>query len=151
MQRPSSIAFSRLLLALVAAATLAGATGTAVLADSSASTLPPDWHIHDGQTQLGSQHKGVGFFPTILGISTSVYLQDPARCPNATDKAFLPSWGQTQGDLLRAGVCFTSTTVIDIRTVQAGVAGPAGWKTLGFTDGTTPGGPWVTYYLVTTL
>src|SRR5919106_6930858 len=50
-----------------------GAAGTA-LATSSASELPPNWHIHDGQIALGPQHKGIGFFPTILGVSTATYL-----------------------------------------------------------------------------
>jgi len=85
------------------------AFGATALAANEASVLPPNWHIHDGQTALGSQHKGIGFFPTILGISAAQYLQDPARCPNATDKAFLPSFGQSEGASLRAGECQTST------------------------------------------
>jgi hypothetical protein len=116
-------------------------------ADSSAATLPPNWHVHDGRTALGPQHKGVGFFPRILGLSTAQYLQDPARCPNATDKAFLPSAGESQAPLLRAGVCMTSTQVIHLRTVPLGTAGPDGWGSL--TTSTEPG--WVTYYLVTSV
>jgi hypothetical protein len=73
------------------------AFGATAMAANEASVLPPNWDIHDGQTALGSQHKGIGFFPTILGISVAQYLEDPARCPNATDKAFLPSFGQRQG------------------------------------------------------
>ena len=107
--------------------------------------LPPNWHIHDGQTSLGPQHKGVGFFPTILGISRAEYLLDPARCPNATDKAFLPSFGNSQSDILRAGICITDTAVIHVRTVPVGTAGPDGWSSL--TTASEPG--WVTYYLVT--
>src|SRR5436305_15337324 len=87
------------------------------MAASSASVLPPEWHIHDGQTTLGPQHKGIGFFPTILGESTAQYLLDPAACPNATDKAFLPSAGSSSSDVLRAGVCQTSSVVIHLRTV----------------------------------
>ena len=64
-------------LAALAAFTLGPVTA---MADSSASVLPPQWHIHDGQLGLGSQHKGIGFFPTILGISTATYLEDPATC-----------------------------------------------------------------------
>ena len=116
-------------------------------ADSSAATLPPNWHVHDGRTSLGPQHKGVGFFPTILGISKARYLEDPAQCPNATDKAFLPSAGDSQAPLLRAGVCTTSTDVIHLRTVPAGTAGPDGWSSL--TTLSEPG--WVTYYLVTSV
>jgi hypothetical protein len=130
-------------LALVAVA----AFGPVVaLADSSASELPPTWHVHDGQTALGSQHKGIGFFPTILGITDAgTYLQDPAECPNATDKAFLPSFGSAQSPLLRDGVCMTEAYVIQVRTVPDGVSGPDGWASL--TVASEPG--WRTYYQVT--
>jgi hypothetical protein len=139
-------AVRRTLVAGIGAAAILGSLGSVALADSSASTLPPEWHIHDGQTGLGPQHKGVGFFPTILGISTSTYLTDPASCPNATDKAFLPSAGDRSSEILRAGVCFTSTKVIQLRTVPLGVSGPEGWSSLSGTDG----GGYVTYYQVTT-
>jgi len=124
---------------------LLGASATAVLGLAGASQLPPSWHVHDGQPALGSQHKGIGFFPTILGESVSTYQQDPARCPNATDKAFLPSAGHAGSPLLRAGVCMTSTEIIHLRTVPVGTAGPDGWASL--TTATEPG--WVTYYRVT--
>jgi len=131
---------------LVTALSLGGGfIGSAAFAGSSASDLPPNWHVHDGQTLLGSQHKGTGFFPIILGISRSVYLLDPARCPNATDKAFLPSSSENQADLLRAGVCFTETSVIHLRTVPVGTDGPDGWASL--TAASEPG--WITYYSVT--
>lgn len=135
----------RALLTGIAGMVILAAQGSAVLADSSASTLPPQWHVHDGQTTLGPQHKGIGFFPRILGISSSQYLLDPARCPDATDKAFLPSAGQSSSEVLRAGVCFTSAAVIQLRTVPLGVSGPDGWASLVGTDG----GGYVTYYQVT--
>jgi hypothetical protein len=119
--------------------------GASALADSSASVLPPEWHVHDGQLVLGPQHKGIGFFPTILGLSKADYLLDPAKCPNATDKAFLPSFGEAQGPILRAGACFTTTQVIQMRTVPLGTAGPDGWPSV--TSASEPG--WVTYYMVT--
>ena len=128
------------------ACAVVGGYGATVHGASADTPLPPNWHVHDGQTALGPPHKGIGFFPRILGITTSQYLQDPARCPNATDKAFLPSSGEAQSDLLRAGICVTSTDVIHLRTVLVGTAGPDGWSSL-----TTPSEPgWVTYYLVTT-
>jgi hypothetical protein len=78
----------------VVAVALVAMSGQGVaLADSSAAQLPPNWHIHDGGS--GPQHKAISFFPTILGISVDTYLQDPARCPNATDKVFLPSEGKS--------------------------------------------------------
>lgn len=136
---------NRWIVVLAIAAAVLGGSAAAVRADSSAAVLPPSWHIHDGQAALGPQHKPVGFFPALLGISLEQYLQDPARCPNATDKAFLPSSGSAQSDLLRAGVCFTSTQVIHLRTVPLGTSGPDGWQAR--TAPTEPG--WVTYYMVT--
>lgn len=138
---------SWLLPIFAAAILLLTAFGASVAAADGASVLPPNWHIHDGQTALGSQHKGIGFFPTILGISAAQYLQDPARCPNATDKAFLPSFGSSQGAVLRAGECRTTTVVIHLRTVPVGTDGPEGW--LSLTSASEPG--FVTYYMVTPL
>ena len=132
----------KLLVSLGLAAGILGA-GSAIAA--AGASLPPNWHIHDGQTSLGGQHKGIGFFPRILGLTTTQYAVDPARCPDATDKAFLPSWGESQADLLRAGACFTDTATIHVRTVPAGTSGPDGWASL--TTVAEPG--WVTYYLVT--
>jgi hypothetical protein len=134
----------KMLIALGLAAVFV-AFGSAGALASAVATLPPNWHVHDGQAALGSQHKGIGFFPTILGITTTRYLEDPARCPNATDKAFLPSAGDAESDLLRAGVCFTDTATIHLRTLPVGTSGPEGWASL--TAASEPG--WVTYYQVT--
>ncbi len=124
-------------------AALAG-YGSIAYADSSASELPPNWHVHDGQTTLGPQHKPVSFFPAILGQSLTDYLADPARCPDATDKSLLPSASESQSDLLRAGVCMTSTTIIQLLTVPIGTSGPEGWQTrIG------PEAGYVTYYSLT--
>jgi hypothetical protein len=128
----------------VAGVALAAMSGQGVaLADSSAAELPPTWHIHNGGS--GPQEKPISFFPTILGISTEAYLQDPARCPNAADKAFLPSEGKSNSDILRAGTCQTSAMVIHLRTVPVGTSGPEGWQSL--TTLTEPG--FITYYKVT--
>jgi hypothetical protein len=109
--------------------------------------LPPNWHIHDGNLAAGPQHKPIGFFPTILGLSTTDYLKDPAVCPNATDKAFLPSADTRQSDVDRAGVCRTSTTVIHLRTVAVGTSGPDDWQSL-----MTPSQPgFITYYKLTPI
>jgi hypothetical protein len=117
--------------------------GASALADAGAGDLPPNWHVHDGQLLLGPQHKGIGFFPQILGVSTAKYMEDPARCPDATDKAFLPQ-GREDEQPLRAGVCMTSSVIIHLHTVPIGTEGPAGWSSL--TVASEPG--WVTYYLV---
>ena len=134
------------LVASIAALGLLAVFAGSAFATADASELPPSWHVHDGQgATLGPQHKGVGFFPAILGLATAVYLQDPAQCPNATDKAFLPSADTSEGPFLRAGECQTSTQIIHVRTVPVGTAGPDGWSSI--TVASEPG--WVTYYLVT--
>jgi hypothetical protein len=134
---------SMLVATVVAALAALTVYGTAALADSSAATLPPNWHVHDGAVGLGAQHKGIGFFPAILGVSTATYLTDPASCPDATDKAFLPQ-GRQDNQPLRAGMCQTSSEIIDLRTVPVGTGGPEGWSSI--TSASEPG--WVTYYLV---
>jgi len=129
--------------------------GLAALAVPAAAVEPQNanWHVHDGHTTMPG-HLGIAFFPTILYGSNSaeniaLYLEDPATCPNATDKALLPS-GLVAGMPLRAGVCFTSTKVIQVRTIGPDEQAPGGdWTLLGPTDGTVAGGPWVTYYRVT--
>jgi hypothetical protein len=99
---------------------------------------------HEQKGDEDENDKGIGFFPTILGQSVGDYLQDPAACPDATDKAFLPQ-GRQDGQPLRAGVCQTSTKVIHLHTLAVGEAGPEGWAST-----TTPSEPgWVTYYRVT--
>jgi|SwirhisoilCB1_FD_contig_31_15976885_length_1267_multi_4_in_0_out_0_2 hypothetical protein len=134
------------LVAAIAALGLLAVFAGSAMAAANASELPPNWHVHDGLgATLGSQHKGVGFFPAILGLTTTVYLQDPAQCPNATDKAFLPSADTSEGPFLRAGQCQTSTQIIHLRTVPVGTTGPDGWSSI--TVASEPG--WVTYYLVT--
>jgi len=142
MTRPASVT-RRIGVVLAALLAVSAFAGTA-LASSDASELPPTWHVHDGQVALGPQHKGIGFFPAILGISAATYLADPARCPNATDKAFLPSFGSAQGPFLRAGMCTTSAVTIHLRTVPTGTSGPDGWGSI--TVASEPG--WVTYFQV---
>ena len=148
MNAPAVRVGRRALMASMAALVFVAAQGAVALAGSSASTLPPQWHIHDvpvGGSPLNAQHKGVGFFHTVLGITPDVYLLDPASCPNATDKVFLPSKDESQSELLRAGVCFTSTKVIQLRTVLTTVDGPDDWDYISGTDG----GNYTTYYRVT--
>ena len=135
------------LAASLAWSTLAGASGRG--------QLPANWHVHDcnnpavttepacGIDANGDEHLGISFFPTILGISAAAYAGDPARCPNATDKAFLPQ-GRQDNQPLRAGVCMTSSAVIHLHTVPVGTSGPDGWSSV--TAASEPG--WVTYYSV---
>jgi hypothetical protein len=127
---------------LIAAMAAVAGYGSIAFADSGASELPPNWHVHDGQTTLGPQHKPVSFFPAILGQSLADYLADPARCPDATDKSLLP--GESESALLRAGVCMSSTTIVQLRTVPVGTSGPEGWQSF-----VGPESGYVTYYSLT--
>lgn len=128
--------------AAVAAAASAGPTN---------GDFPPTWHVHDcTAAPCVLPHAGVAFFPTILGESTAEYVQDPAACPDATDKAFLgggqpPSTDGTvqQNQPLREGVCMTSTTVIHLKSVSPDEPAPTGWNAL------PPSGGYVTYYTLT--
>lgn len=118
-------------------------TFAALAAPAAASDNKNNWHIHDGQS--GTGHLPSAFFPSILNLTLSEYLADPATCPNATDKALLPN-GRADEMPLRAGVCLTSTKVIHLRTLRPDEQTPGGdWTLFGSTDG----GGWVTYYLIT--
>lgn len=137
-------------LTLVAATFAAGATfvalgSTALAGGPSPANLPPNWHVHDGMTTLGPQHKPIGFFAVILGATAA---SDPAICPDATDKAFLPQRRQ-DGQPLRAGMCQTSEKIVHLRTLPRGTAGPDGWS--GPIPTQELGDSWDTYYLVTDL
>ena len=120
------------------------------------SSPPANHHVHDctlPASQCVYPHLGVGFFPAILGESLTAYLQDPAECNDATDKTLLPpnitSKTPQEEQPLRAGVCYTATTLIHMRSIDANDPAPEGWLgpiapvTLG--NGIT----YVTYYLKT--
>lgn len=97
-----------------------------------ASDNPNNWHIHDGGTAGG--HAPIGFFPSILGVSQDEYLLDPAVCPNATDKVLLGPSGVDANQVVRSGVCTTSSYIIQLRTQDADQPAPTGW-TLGSSSG----------------
>jgi hypothetical protein len=168
MRRNSSLV-RRGVVASFAIAAILTLTGTALAGSANPIFVPPNWHIHDGDfsscpnpsnpNDPWCQHKPIGFFyPAVLGPyfdSLAAYLEDPARCPNATDKPFLPVAGQSQGAVLRAGDCVTSSLVIHLRTVPPGTGGPAGWSGPIITSeracldaNLCPFQPWETWYLV---
>ena len=144
----------KILVSTAGAAAVAALVWSALAGAGGPGQLPANWHIHDcsnpaittepacGVDANGDEHLGISFFATILGVTAATYAADPARCPNATDKAFLPQ-GRQENQPLRAGVCMTSSTVIHLRSVPVGTSGPDGW-----------GGPiaseqsWVTFYRV---
>jgi len=134
-----------------AAAVIAASAGVARAVGPS--ELPPAWHVHDCApgTTCTFPHAAVAFFPRILtNGDLGAYLQDPARCPDATDKAFLGGGapGPTADGLngnqpLREGVCMTSTTIIHLKSIAADQPAPDGWTLVS-----TSGG-FATYYQLT--
>lgn len=95
-----------------------------------------NWHVHDGRTDLGAHHKPVAFFPAIIpGYDPA---NDPAVCPNATDKVLLPSRSETS-PVHQAGICMTNEYIIHILTLS-GQPAPSGWSQVGSSN---------TYYKLT--
>jgi hypothetical protein len=140
---------------------LALVCGAAALASTAAAwagyfngSLPPNHHIHDCKSACAYPHLGVGFFPRILTRGdVDAYLKDPAECNDATDKSLLPPNDTTgmpqQNQPLRAGVCYTSTKLIHLRSIDANDPAPDGWSgpiaPVKLGNGVT----YVTYWLVT--
>lgn len=164
----------RAIVASIALAVLVALSGMALAGSGDATFVPQSWHIHDGifgscanpanPNDPWCQHKPIGFFwkGTGEGIldayfpTLTDYLADPARCPDATDKAFLAGADESQGVVLRAGACFTSSLVINLRTVPQGTGGPGGWSGPIVTSERAcldtivcPLETWETWYLVT--
>jgi hypothetical protein len=135
--------------------------GVALLAFAAAASggyftqpLPPNHDIHNcAAAPCVYPHLAVGFFPTILGESRADYLNDPAECNDATDKTLLPpneaSGTPEENQPLRAGVCYTSTTLIHLRSIDANNPAPDGWSgpiaPVKLGNGLT----YVTYWLLT--
>ena len=118
-----------------------GATGAAVtLAAAGAVPAAADrgafhnWHGHDGGSgtdETGLVHRGLALFPAILtGGDVAAYLQDPAYCPDATDKFLLPNGAN--GEFPAAGMCLTDAYVIHLRAIPSGHPAPEGWQASGF-------------------
>jgi hypothetical protein len=129
--------------AVAAALSLTAVAATPVEADRGAYN---NWHVHDGGSGVdanGLVHRGLAFFPAILtGGNVSAYLQDPAFCPNATDKLTLPAG--LNGQFPIVGVCMTNAFVIHLRAVRGDGPVPAGYQSTG---ATTAGA--VVYYALT--
>jgi hypothetical protein len=101
-----------------------------------------NWHVHDGGTGVdasGLAHRPAAFFP---GILPGDYAQDPAYCPDATDKLTLPAG--TNGEFPLVGDCFTNAFVIHLRAIPAGDPVPPGYQSTGVTTGGA-----TVYYLLT--
>lgn len=114
--------------------------------------VPANHHIHDcTAAPCVYPHLAVGFFPTILSESRADYLNDPAECNDATDKSLLPPLDEKPelNQPLRAGVCYTSTTLIHLRSIDINDPAPNGWSgpiaPVTLSNGVT----YVTYWLLT--
>lgn len=96
-----------------------------------------NWHIHDGTgggPLVGDHHAGLGFWPRLFAQEGLVYGTAEApfvRCPNATDKVFLPNG--VNGAVDGAGVCMSDVFLVHI---LSGVDTPTGWSALSFPNGT---------------
>ena len=105
-----------------------------------------NWHVHDGGSGTdanGLVHRGLAFFPAILtGGDVGDYLQEPAYCPDATDKLTLPAG--SLGEFPLVGQCQTNSFVIHLRAIPAGDAVPPGYQSTGVTTGGA-----VVYYALT--
>ena len=118
-------------------------------------SLPPTWHIHDCTVKPCTlPHAAVGFFPKMLtGGDVAAYLEDPAECPDGTDKALLGGGQPPQdGGLgpnqpLGTGICQTSTLVIHLKRITPDRQAPAGFTWLQ--DDVVGGVVYSTYYELT--
>jgi hypothetical protein len=125
---------------LTALAGLAAALALAVVAAGPAAAERGsynNWHVHDGGSGVdanGLVHRGLAFFPAILTAgNVAAYLEDPAYCPDATDKLTLPAG--TNGEFPLVGDCFTNALVIHLRAIPAGDPVPPGYESTGGTTG----------------
>lgn len=119
---------------VVAALALAAVAAAPALAERGSYN---NWHVHDGGSGTdanGLVHRGLAFFPAILtGGDVVAYLQDPAYCPDATDKLTLPAG--SNGEFPLVGECQTNAFVIHLRAIPAGDAVPPGYQSTGWTTG----------------
>jgi hypothetical protein len=97
-----------------------------------------NWHVHDGKgggPSVGDHHAGLGFWPQLFfqegGLIYGTAEAPFVRCPNATDKVFLPNG--VHGAVDGAGVCMNELFIVHL---LSGVDTPDGWRTLTFSNGT---------------
>jgi hypothetical protein len=136
---PRSTALGRAARTLLVPLAVFGFGVLAVGPSASAHQVPnaQNWHIHDGTgagPAVGDHHAGLGFWPRLFSQEGLVYGTTEApfvRCPNATDKVFLPNG--VHGAVDGAGVCMNELFIVHL---LSGVDTPQGWSTLSFPNGT---------------
>lgn len=82
-----------------------------------------NWHVHDGGTSDVAMRKaGVVFFPLLFEQEGDVYdpENDPAVCPDATDKAGTLHNGEHKNRHHVNGVCQTDEYIIHLRSASGG-------------------------------
>lgn len=138
---------------LIALAVGALASAPAAAAYFSPDALPPTWHVHNGCVVRVPNCQGAAFFPLIF--SNYDPANDPAECPDATDKAFLgggqPSTSNTGIEVnqpLREGICMTRETIIHLKSIPADQPVPDGWQPVG-APAAVNGITYLTYYRLT--
>lgn len=129
---------------------------TAVMLAIGLATLPAaaepsgndNWHVHDaGQSSIDLPKAGVVFFPALFQQEGLTYdaANDPARCPDATDKGGHLQNGQHTNRHTINGVCVTDSWVIHLRSASGGSDQvPEGWETLVWQP--PAGGPVTIHY-----
>jgi hypothetical protein len=139
---------------LLAAAAGVLASAPAAVAYFAPNALPPTWHVHNGCVVAVPNCQALAVFPQIIPGYDPV--NNPAECPDATDKAFLgggqPSTsnsGIEANQPLREGVCMTSTTIIHLKSIPQDQPVPDGWSGSVGTPTVVNGITYVTYYRLT--
>lgn len=100
---------------------------TAVAASALPAGAVPDnnWHVHDaGQSSVDMRHAGLVFFPLLFSQEQDTYdpVNDPAICPDATDKGGTLHNGEHRNRHHVNGVCQTDEYVIHLRSASGGSA-----------------------------
>lgn len=82
-----------------------------------------NWHVHDGgASSVDMRHAGLVFFPMLFSQEGETYdaANDPAVCPDATDKVGTRPNGEHTNRHHVNGVCQTSEYVIHLRSASGG-------------------------------
>lgn len=123
------------------------ALGLAALPAGAEPSGNENWHVHDGgASTIDLPKAGVVFFPELFAEEGLSYdaANDPARCPDATDKGGHLQNGQHTNRHAVNGICVTDSLVIHLRSASGGSGqAPEGWEALVWSR---PSGHMTIYY-----